>query len=242
VLNSYPGSQACLTHWVQSLPGASPHVLEVGCGTGRWLAALNALGLPLAGIEPSEGMLARARARLPESVDLRQGRAEVLPWADASFDGVFYMNALHHVPDKLAALRAAFRVLRPGGKLLSIGLDPHTGNGRWYIYEFFPEAYALDLGRFGSLEERRSWLQAAGFEQIQSVVAEPLRGSLSVDQAKERGVLERSFTSQLTQIGDEAYEAGLSRIQTAAEQARACGTALELIADIDLYATIANKR
>jgi SAM-dependent methyltransferase len=141
-------------------------------------------------------------------------------WDDAAFDGVMFINAFHHFAAPPVALREAWRVLRPGGRLLWIGLDPHAREGRWYVYEFFPEALILDRARFAPLESRRSWLRVAGFDDVRVTVAEPLRGSRTLAEIQQAGLLARSFTSQLGVLSDEQYAAGLSRIELAATASR----------------------
>ena len=67
---------------------AGKRVLDVGCGTGRLCAALEALGSRTAGVDASAEMLAVARSRLPEGTVLEQARAESLPFGDATNGGV----------------------------------------------------------------------------------------------------------------------------------------------------------
>ncbi|MDQ2858353.1 MAG: class I SAM-dependent methyltransferase, partial [Candidatus Eremiobacteraeota bacterium] len=89
------------------------HVLDVGCGTGLASGALVERGLSVVGIDSSEPMLARARARIPAAKFLR-ARAEDLPFGDASFDGAVSAQAFHWF-DQRRALRELIRVVRPGG-------------------------------------------------------------------------------------------------------------------------------
>ena len=116
------------------LSGASQgRVLEVGCGTGHWLAQIGAAH-DVVGVDPSSAMLRRARRAAPGARVLR-ATAEALPLRDRCVDRVFFINALHHVRDLVATLAGCRRVLRPGGGFLSIGLDPHSGADRWWVYD-----------------------------------------------------------------------------------------------------------
>ncbi|MBI1907413.1 MAG: methyltransferase domain-containing protein, partial [Rhodocyclales bacterium] len=95
-------------------------VLDVGCGTGALLHQL-ARSYPqarLAGVDPMPEMLAIARSRLPPGVALREGWADRLPCADASFDVVVSCNMFHYIRKPIAALHEMGRVLRPGGELV----------------------------------------------------------------------------------------------------------------------------
>jgi ubiquinone/menaquinone biosynthesis C-methylase UbiE len=97
-------------------------VLELAIGTGRNMA-LYPPTVRVTGVELSEEMLARARQRAHElglSVDLRLGDVQDLPFADASFDTVMITFALCTIPDERRALAEAFRVLRPGGRLVAV--------------------------------------------------------------------------------------------------------------------------
>jgi ubiquinone/menaquinone biosynthesis C-methylase UbiE len=90
--------------------------LEIGCGTGIFLEKVASSGARLVGLDLSEDLLAKARARLGAvpNVALHRGNAEHLPYAHASFDAVYGSSVLHHL-DLDRALREVLRVLRPGG-------------------------------------------------------------------------------------------------------------------------------
>jgi ubiquinone/menaquinone biosynthesis C-methylase UbiE len=106
---------------------AHGRVLEVAIGTGRNLPHYRA-DVTLTGLELSPAMLTIARERaasLGRSVDFRDGDAEHLPFADASFDTVVCALALCSIPDPAGAIGEMRRVLVAGGRLL---LLDHIGS------------------------------------------------------------------------------------------------------------------
>jgi ubiquinone/menaquinone biosynthesis C-methylase UbiE len=101
---------------------ASGDVLEVAVGTGLNLGAYPS-GIQLTGVDLSEAMLAIARTRAAElgrKVELRQGDAHALPFADATFDTVVCTFGLCAIPNINTALGEMTRVLRPAGKLILV--------------------------------------------------------------------------------------------------------------------------
>ena len=98
-------------------------VLDIGCGTGRLaLYVSNILGSSgrIVGIDPSPYRVNVAKDKLKEGAPMNMsfmiGRAEYLDeLSDCSFDHVYYSSVFHWVDDKKAALKEAYRVLRPGG-------------------------------------------------------------------------------------------------------------------------------
>lgn len=100
-------------------------LLDVGCGVGAVLGELHGAyaGLRLAGIDREERQVAAARAHLASlgatEPDLRVGDASALPWPDATFDHVFMMWFIEHLPRDVAprVLAEALRVLKPGGTI-----------------------------------------------------------------------------------------------------------------------------
>ncbi len=99
--------------------GPGRRALELGCGTGIFLERVAASGAAIVGLDLSEDLLAKARARMRpfQNVVLARGNAEALPYPEASFDVVYGSSVLHHL-DLDAALREARRVLRPGGRIV----------------------------------------------------------------------------------------------------------------------------
>ena len=99
--------------------GPGQRVLDVACGTGVLACvAAERVGASgsVVGLDANPQMLAVAR-RKPAPVEWIDGRAESLPFADASFDAVVSQFGLMFFDDRVAALREMVRVLRPGGRL-----------------------------------------------------------------------------------------------------------------------------
>jgi SAM-dependent methyltransferase len=95
-------------------------VLDVGCGTGEalhWLAAATEPGGRVVGIDLAAAHIAAAAKSAPANTLVVQADLRRLPLAAASFDLVWCVNTLHHVPNPLGAVRALCRHVRPGGRL-----------------------------------------------------------------------------------------------------------------------------
>jgi ubiquinone/menaquinone biosynthesis C-methylase UbiE len=103
-------------------------VLEVGCGTGNYTAALAAaVGCACWGIDPPSEMLARAREQAPAAC-FQVGRAEEQSLPAGHFDLVFSVDVIHQVKDRAAGSRAdgAGPACRPHS--LHLALSPPVGS------------------------------------------------------------------------------------------------------------------
>jgi len=95
--------------------GAAPRILDAGCGGGRVLADLAAIGEAV-GLEPAPTSRAKALARgVGPVVD---ASLEALPFADGEFDLAVSLDVLEHLPDERPGLEELRRVVRPGGGLV----------------------------------------------------------------------------------------------------------------------------
>ena len=90
-----------------------PRILDVGCGTGANLQMLSQFGAA-EGVDVSSEALDFCRAR--GLAEVKQGAAESLPFADASFDLVTGLDVVEHLDDDIAGLSEMRRVLRPDGR------------------------------------------------------------------------------------------------------------------------------
>ena len=117
--------------------GPGDRVLDVATGTGAVARELiRRYGCTVVGLDQSPEMLAEARRRLGDEVELVEGRAEELPFADASFDALTFTYLLRYVDDPAATLRELARVVRPGGTVASLEFAVPRGVWRplWELY------------------------------------------------------------------------------------------------------------
>jgi len=200
-------------------------VLEVGCGTGHWLAGLSGVPNGLYGIDLSAGMLEQAQGRaLPFT--LTRGRAEALPFAAASFGLVYCVNAIHHFARPDEFIRQARLVLRGGGALAVLGMDPRIHRHDWYVYDYFDGVYETELRRFPVWEQVQAWMSQCGFERMALRFVDEMGGPKYGRDVLKDPFLEKNATSQLILLSDQAYAAGLERIRGALENADTMGETL----------------
>jgi ubiquinone/menaquinone biosynthesis C-methylase UbiE len=186
--------------------GPSCRVLEVGCGTGNYIIALDeATSASCSGVDPSAEMLAVARTRSPR-ISFVAGTAEALPFPDEEFDFVFAVDVIHHVGDPAAAVAEAFRVLRGGGRVCVATDDEESIRGR-LLSRYFPDIVAVETARYPQVVELRLAMAATGFAQI----AEE-RTASPYQVVNSRPYREKAFSS-LHLISEEAYRDGLERME-----------------------------
>jgi SAM-dependent methyltransferase len=137
---------------------AGARVLDAGCGDGALVCAAASRGAEATGVDPDPAMLAAARSNVGKAglkAAFLEGRAERLPFPDATFDVVASVTVLCFVPDAAGAVREMARVLRPGGRLVLGEL------GRWSLW--------------ATLRRVRGWLGSAIWQAAQFRTSAELR-------------------------------------------------------------------
>jgi ubiquinone/menaquinone biosynthesis C-methylase UbiE len=208
-------------------------ILEIGCGTGHWLAVLQMVVARVYGMDRSPGMLQKAAER-KGNFQLIRGEVDRLPFHDGMFDMVFCVNALHHFSDPSQSILDASRLLKNGGTLSVIGMDPHTARDRWFVYDYFTGTYEADLERYPSTGTIAGWMTAAGLKDITCRVGERIN---IIREGRELLPLNKNFTSQLTLLSPGAYAEGVAVIEATIAKAEASGEIREFITDISLFMT-----
>jgi len=161
-------------------------VLDLGCGAGRFVAALRDAGADPVGVELADAALARARRNVP-GADLRLVAAD---GSHGEVDLVWCSEVLEHVPDTLGFLTEIRRVLRPGGRLL-VTVPDHGRFKRTLLALAHYDAHYDPLGDHVRFYTRRSLTRAllgTGFDDValsrlggppllrQALVARAVRG------------------------------------------------------------------
>jgi demethylmenaquinone methyltransferase/2-methoxy-6-polyprenyl-1,4-benzoquinol methylase len=148
------------------VPSSPGQVLDVASGTaGVRAASWRATPAHVVGVDLTIGMLAQghrnvAEAGLSERVQLVNGRAEQLPFPDASFDALTFTYLLRYVDDPQATLTELARVVKPGGAVASLEfyLPPSRfWRAWWWLYTRF----VLPAG--GWLTGGKEWFRVGRF-------------------------------------------------------------------------------
>lgn len=140
---------------------------DLGCGTGQVSAALAPFVERVIAVDASAAMLQAAKKRLHafDNIELRRGDLEALPVDDARLDAATLMLVLHHVPEPEKAIAEVARVLKPGGRLLLVDMQPHDR-----------DSYRQQMGHVWlgfSDDHIRRILSESGFDAIRIVPLSP---------------------------------------------------------------------
>jgi len=170
------GVEIILGCLARARPLADTVLLDAGCGTGNYAAALLPYVSRLIGVDLNPGMLRAARAKLAPAIahgraELHQGDLAGLPLCDASVDGVMVNQVLHHLPggdaDDWASRRGVLaefaRVLRPGGVLVINACMPVQICEGWWCFALIPDAVERLCRRHPDARTYTRLLEAAGF-------------------------------------------------------------------------------
>ena len=143
---------------VSRVPRDGGTVLDIATGTGLVAERLLARGHRVTGLDQSPDMLAVARRRFGDRIELVEASATEIPFPNASFDHLTFTYLLRYVDDPGATLAELARVVRPGGTIASLEFCVPRGVWRplWdlYVEVGLPVAGRLlsrgwyDVGRF----------------------------------------------------------------------------------------------
>lgn len=136
----------------------APRLLDVGCGHGWYIGALEAQGIRVTGVDLSPGQLAAARAHLNGATTLAAGSVLQLPVLRETFDAVYAVNVLHHLETEAlqaAALSELSRTVRPGGLVFIHEINTRNPLFSFYMSYVFPLWKRIDVGTERWLDPHR---------------------------------------------------------------------------------------
>ncbi|MCF6325053.1 MAG: methyltransferase domain-containing protein [Gammaproteobacteria bacterium] len=142
------------------------YLLDIGCGTGALLAAVEQRypETVLAGIDPTSEMLDVAGERLSNRVQLQQGWASTLPFADDTFDLIVSCNMFHYIREPMVALKEMKRILKPTGRVVIT--DWCSDYIICKIYDRFLRVFNQAHSRTYKKSECYQLLISSGFDEI----------------------------------------------------------------------------
>jgi len=199
--------------------GARPEgavILEIGCGTGDYLAALHEVHPKhrYHGFDISPEMLLVARARCPWA-ELQLANAEAgFPADDADVDLVYAVDVLHHLENYDRFFAESARVLRRDGHLVAITDAAEDLRDRT-LAQLFPTTVAVNMERYPSVDGLVDLAARLGLRLVSRTTA---RGHIEMDE-RIMGTLAARSISELRLIPDDEYREGVAR----AEKLRAAG-------------------
>ena len=148
-------------------------VLDIGCGTGTFVALIKRVHpeVFVVGLHPDPKALARAKkkaARAGVSIQFDQGFSDELPYSDASFDRVFSSFMLHHVhtDQRGKTLREVRRVLVPGGSLHLLDFESSEGGAHGVLARWLHSSHRLKDNSESKILEI---MKTAGFTNAKKV-------------------------------------------------------------------------
>lgn len=225
------GDVVFINHFLQELPSEDGLiVLDVGCGTGNYTdlfqRVTQAKHYQVYGIEPSEGMINKARQK-NSRVIFKQAAADNIPFEADLFDFVYMTDVIHHIPDIRKMFAEIRRLLKQQGKVCII-TQSHTQIEARPIAQFFPGTVRVDQERYPDIAEVIVAAQLAGlaYRKQETLFEEEVveLGAGFLELARKKGY------SMLHLLTEQEYQDGLADLQSALQngpiQTRAAGETL----------------
>ncbi len=217
--------------WLDEIAAVAPRdvrvILDLGCGTGRFTAALaRRLTAEVIGADPSRRLLAAARARDAGVVGVtyQLGTAEAIPIAEP-VDMIFMSMVYHHLSDRKQAIKEMARVLAAGGRLIVRNSTREDIDDN-ALFAFFPEAAALERRRMPTERQLVDEIEAGPFCLVRSRTVEQVFARTYLEyyeKVSKRGL------SALQMISDDDFHAGLEELRRFCEAQQGSGHVLERV-------------
>lgn len=208
-----------INHFLQEIPAQHTlNILDIGCGTGNYTDLFQRLtqaqGHQVYGIEPSEGMLNKARQKNPHII-FQHGTAAQIPSEDSFFDFVFMTDVIHHVPDIRAMFCEIYRILRLSGKVCIVTQSHRQIEAR-PTARFFPGTARVDKERYPDVDAIVAAGQYGNLKYLkQEVLFEGEPVELDADYLE---LARKKGYSMFHLLSEPEYQTGLHSLEIALQQ------------------------
>ncbi len=210
------GDVILINRFLDELPDQSMlNILDIGCGTGNYIDIFQRItqvnGIRFFGIDPSDGMLNKARQK-NDRIVFQLGTAECVPAEDNFFDFVYMTDVIHHVSDIGKMFAEIYRVLRPLGKACIV-TQSHRQIDKRPIVLFFPGTARVDKDRYPNIEEI---IESAEQNHLNCLKQEILLEDKEVNLASEfLELVRKKGYSMLHLLTENEYQSGLRVLEIA---------------------------
>lgn len=204
--------QAIIQHLIEGLPSRSSlRILDIGCGTGNHTDLLQKLTqVQVYGLEPSEGMLEKARQKNPH-ITFKCGSADQIPFEGNYFDFVYMTDVVHHLPDIPAMFAEIWRVMKSGGKGCIVTQSHQQIEAR-PIARYFPGTVSVDKDRYPDIPALNEFASDNGFTQL---TQETITENMVVLDGSYLELVRKKGYSMLHLISNNEFQAGLGKLEGA---------------------------
>lgn len=187
-------------------------VVDIGCGTGNYANALSRVtGASIYGLEASEGMISKARAKNKDIIFVN-GDAQCMPFEGDFFDLAYMTDVIHHIPDLDKMFSEIRRILRVGGRLC-IATQSHKQIDLRVTSLYFPETSLVDKKRYPDIDKI---VEKAEQNGLKFIAADEVDAGIETEIDEHfLELAEKKGYSMLHLISDRCYEEGMKKLRAA---------------------------
>jgi len=210
------GDVLLINQLLKELPSfGSLNILDIGCGTGNYTDLFERItrerGYLFYGIDPSEGMLSKARQK-NKFITYQVASGEQIPSEANFYDFVYMTDVIHHVSDIYKMFAEIFRVLKPGGKLCIV-TQSHKQIAHRPIARFFPGTVKIDKGRYPDVPTIVKAAEQNGLQYLKKTIL--FKGEEVELGTDFLALVRKKGYSMLHLLPEEEYQVGLRALEDA---------------------------